>query len=131
AVGDGPGVLVPPVSLDSLLAAEASAPDRGGVSAADDESARGSVATEATVEGDAGDTTLGGIATPSTAPHLLTAPEPDAPDLAALAACGVACWGDRLTAAEVETLALRVSGDAAWSAWAAWCFTGPRESGGY
>jgi len=57
---------------------------------------------------------------------------PDTPDLAALAACGVPCWGERVTLAEVEALALAVSGDAAWSAWAGVCFSRPgRESGGY
>ncbi|MCK9497134.1 MAG: hypothetical protein M0R75_16805, partial [Dehalococcoidia bacterium] len=51
--------------------------------------------------------------------------------LAHLAACGADCWGDQLTRAEVEALALSVTGDAAWSAWAAGCFTGGGENRGY
>jgi len=127
--------IVPRVTLDSLLAEGGSEADDSSAapepSPAGHESARGSVATEATVEGDAG-ATAGGYA-PSTTPHLLTVtPEASAPDLAALAACGHACWGERMTRAEVEALALAVTGDAAWSAWAAWCFASPgRESGGY
>lgn len=129
-VGDGPGYIVPPVTWDSLT----------------DEAARGSV-REVTVEGAElqPDHALS-LAPPSTAPHTLEVqpsllpaaevkePAPNftpVPALADLAACGVPCWGERLTHVEVEALALRVTGDAAWSSWAGWCFTGPRESGGY
>lgn len=50
---------------------------------------------------------------------------------AELAACRAACWGEQLTRAEVEALALEVTGDVAWSAWAGRCFTGGGENRGY
>lgn len=50
---------------------------------------------------------------------------------AELAACGSDCWGEQFTRAEVESLALEVTGDAAWSAWAGRCFTGGGENRGY
>lgn len=52
-------------------------------------------------------------------------------DLAAIAACWAPCFGERLAPAEVEALALTVTGDAGWSAWAGGCFTGGGENLGY
>jgi hypothetical protein len=134
----GAGYIVPVVTLDSLLTTSASEVD----SSSDIPDAFLVVDESATQHAEAVEALVarGAYSTPpqaptaSATPHALDHPElsgMDA-DLAAIAACGVPCFGERLTRAEVHELALRVSGHATWSAWASVCFTTPgAESGGY
>lgn len=126
--------IVPPASLDSLLAEEASAIRAPGVSPALKEAADAVTSVEGGAGG--GMTVASDAASPT--PHLLTVTPPvradsaHAADFTALASCGPSCWGERMTRGEVEALALSVTGDAAWSAWAGRCFSRPgAESGGY
>lgn len=133
--GSGAGYMLPPVTWHSLLAVEASEAVAlehvADVSTAHSES--GSASDDASGEGAQADATAAreSAASPAIGTPGIATPPP-ATDFASLAACGIPCWGERLTRAEVYELAMRGTGDAAWAEWASWCFTADSaESGGY